>query len=128
MALPGAVKTFTLSVLEAADPAPRCIVKNAPGRGGCRCNRRRRRLHAVGGAPGGRPCEAAPGAEHMSQKTCLAAALAIGVGLMAAGAALAQAQPGSAAPPAASAQPAPPPAQSTAPWDQADPATIKPWD
>jgi hypothetical protein len=63
----------------------------------------------------GRPCAAAPGGEHMIRKTRLAAALAFGAGLTAAGVALAQTQTGSAAPPPASAQPAPPPTQSETP-------------
>jgi hypothetical protein len=51
----------------------------------------------------------------MIRKTRLAAAFAFGAGLTAAGVALAQTQTGSAAPPAASAQPATPPAQSETP-------------
>jgi hypothetical protein len=64
----------------------------------------------------------------MSQTTRLAAAFALAAGLTAAGVALAQTQPGSAAPPPATVQPAPAPAQSAPPWDQTDTATIKPWD
>ncbi|HEY2050547.1 MAG TPA: hypothetical protein VGH03_14480 [Caulobacteraceae bacterium] len=60
----------------------------------------------------------------MTGKTRLAAALALGAGLMAAGVAAAQSQTGSAAPPAASARPAPPPAQSTPPV-QSDTSTIQ---
>ena len=75
----------------------------------------------VAGAPKGRPCAARKGGEHMTRKTRLVAAFAVGAGLTAAGVAVAQAQTGSAAPRAASAQPAPPPAQST-------PPTIQPLD
>ncbi len=57
----------------------------------------------------------------MIRKTCLAA-FALAAGLTAAGAALAQTQTGSAAPPATSAQPAPPP------WVQSAPPAIKPAD
>ncbi len=63
----------------------------------------------------------------MSRKTRLAATFAIAAGLTAAGVGQAQTQPGSAAPPAALAQPAPLPAQSTPPWDQSETATVKPW-
>ena len=57
----------------------------------------------------------------MTRKTRLVAAFVVGIGLTAAGVAVAQTQTGNAAPPAASAQPAPPPAQST-------PPTIQPLD
>ena len=59
----------------------------------------------------------------MNRSTRLAAAFAFGAGLTAAGLALAQTQPESAAPPAAGAQPAAPPAE---PWAQSDTSAIKP--
>jgi hypothetical protein len=62
----------------------------------------------------------------MNRKTRLAAALAFGAGLTAAGMALAQTQTESAAPPAAAAQPAPPADPST-PWAQSGSLTVKPW-
>ena len=64
----------------------------------------------------------------MIRTTRLAAALAFGAGLTAAGVALAQTQAGSAAPPAAAAQPAPPPAQSPLPSDQSETPATRPWD
>ena len=64
----------------------------------------------------------------MIRKTRLAAALAFAAGLTAAGVAAAQTQTASAAPPAASAQPAPMPAQSALPWVHYEPPTIKPLD
>jgi len=64
----------------------------------------------------------------MIRTTRLAAALAFGAGLTAAGVALAQTQAGSAAPPAASAQPAPPPAQSAPPSIPSEAPAIKPSD
>ena len=60
----------------------------------------------------------------MNRTTRLAAAFAFGAGLTAAGVALAQTQPASAAPPAAEAQPAPPPAE---PWARSEAPTIRPW-
>ena len=60
----------------------------------------------------------------MTRQTRLAAALALAAGLTASGMAAAQAQTGSAPPPAAAAQPAPP-AQSTPPRAQSDPPAIQ---
>ena len=62
----------------------------------------------------------------MIRTTRVAAAFAFAAGLTAAGVALAQTQPGGAAPPAASAQPAPPADPSTAPWAQSATPAIKP--
>jgi len=69
----------------------------------------------------------------MNRKSRLMAVLAFGAGLMAAAVAVAQTQPGSAAPSAdsaaqpASAQPAPPSSQSTSPTTQAlDPNAFRP--
>lgn len=62
----------------------------------------------------------------MSRKMRLAAAFAFGAGLAAAGMAPAQTRTENAPPLAASAQPAPPPDQST-PWAQSGTLTIKPW-
>jgi len=64
----------------------------------------------------------------MIRKTGLAAAFVFAAGLTAAGAALAQTQTENAAPPAASAQPAPPPTQSTLQRVQSETQTIKPSD
>jgi hypothetical protein len=64
----------------------------------------------------------------MIRKMRLATAVAFGAGLMAAGAALAQTQAGSATPPAASAQPAPPPTPSALQRVQSETPAIKPAD
>jgi hypothetical protein len=75
-----------------------------------------------------RPCAAAPGGKYMIRETRLAAAFAFAAGLTAAGVALAQTQTGGPAPPATSALPAPPPAQSAPPWAKSETPTFKPSD
>jgi len=71
---------------------------------------------------------AAPGGDNMIRILRLAAGLALGAGLTAAGVALAQTETGSATPQAAPAPPAPPPVQSTPPWAKSETPPIKPAD